>query len=207
MVSCQFATAQSWSSFDYQTGDFLFQDLNCGALCDAIEKVTPALEGKHFSHIGLVYVVQDSAWVVEAIGEKVQVTPLRNFMLRQVDSLGNPEVAVGRLQKAYRHLNARAVGFALQQKDKPYDENFIYDNGKYYCSELLFDAYKEANQGRAFFHLQPMTYKDPATGKTLPAWKKYFKKRKMKIPEGRLGCNPGSIAISDQVEIIARFYK
>ena len=31
-------------------GDLLFQDLNCGELCDAIETVTQGVDGKDFSH-------------------------------------------------------------------------------------------------------------------------------------------------------------
>ena len=192
--------------FQYQTGDLLFQDLDCGELCDAIEKVTPSVSNKHFSHVGLVYKVQNSVWVIEAIEKDVHLTRLSDFLERQKDTNGNPKVIVGRLKKPYQPLNARAVGFAIQQKGKPYDDEFRYNNGKYYCSELIYDAYKTANDNRDFFNLYPMTYKDPATGKTHPAWKNYFKKLGKKIPEGKLGCNPGSIAISDAVEIVQEFY-
>lgn len=192
--------------FQYHTGDLLFQDMDCGALCDAIENVTPAVNGKHFSHVGMVYVVQDSVWVIEAIGKDVHLTPLAEFLNRQKNAEGKPKVVVGRLQKAYRHLNARAIGYAISRRGMPYDDEFRINNGKYYCSELVYEAYKEANGQRAFFHLYPMTYKDPATGKTAPAWKQYFKDLGKKIPEGKPGCNPGSIALSNTVEIIREFY-
>ncbi len=192
--------------FQYHTGDLLFQDMDCGALCDAIENVTPAVNGKHFSHVGMVYVVQDSVWVIEAIGKDVHLTPLAEFLNRQKNAEGKPKVIVGRLQKAYRHLNARAIGYAISLRGMPYDDEFRMNNGKYYCSELVYEAYKEANGQRAFFHLYPMTYKDPVTGKTAPAWKQYFKDLGKKIPEGKPGCNPGSIALSDAVEIIREFY-
>jgi hypothetical protein len=198
--------AQDKSGFRYQTGDLLFQDLDCGKLCDAIERVTPGVHNKHFSHIGLVYVIQDSVWVIEAIGKDVHLTPLNAFTGRQLNEQGNPKILVGRLAKPYRGLIPRAVGFALKQNGKPYDDEFIYDNGKYYCSELIYDAFKEANNNTAFFHLYPMTFKDPANDKTDPAWKNYYKDLGKKIPEGRLGCNPGSIAISESVEIIKEFY-
>lgn len=197
---------QEWVSFKYQTGDLLFQDLDCGELCDAIESVTPGIGGKHFSHIGLVYATGDSVYVVEAIGADVHVIALASFLARQADSEGRPKVIVGRLKKQFQPLNNKAVGFALKQLKMPYDDEFIYDNGKYYCSELIYDAYLNANGGTPFFHLYPMTYKDSKTGKTLKAWKKYFKKIKHKIPEGKKGCNPGSIAVDGAVEIVARFY-
>lgn len=200
------SNAQNHEDFPYQNGDLLFQDLDCGELCDAIEKVSPALGNKRFSHVGLVYVVGDSIWVIEAIDKDVHLTRIHQFLQRQTDTAGNPKVVVGRLKKAYRKLNSRALGFALKQNGKPYDDAFIYDNGKYYCSELIYDAYKEANDGLPFFHLYPMSFKDTETKKTFPAWKKYYKDIGEKIPEGRLGCNPGSIAISESVEIVSSFY-
>lgn len=192
--------------FQYQTGDLLFQDIDCGDLCDAIEKVTPEVHGRHFSHVGMVYIVQDSVWIIEAIDKDVHLTPLHQFLQRQQDENGNPKVIVGRLKKAYRHLNKKAISFAIKQRGVPYDDDFLMNNGKYYCSELVYEAYKEANGNRDFFNLYPMTYKDPKTGKTNPAWKHYFKKAGNKIPEGKPGCNPGSIAISDVLEIIKEFY-
>lgn len=206
MLLHQPGKAQAWKAFDYQNGDLLFQDLDCGLLCDAIKKVSPGINGKHFSHIGLVYAVGESQYVIEASGKDVHLTPLDTFLLRQTDSNGNPKVMVGRLKPAYARLNSRAVGFALQQRGVPYDEAFLYRNGKFYCSELIQAAYQEANQGVAFFHLYPMTFKDPATGKTMETWKAYYKKLGIKIPEGKPGCNPGSIAISNNIDIVVSFY-
>lgn len=198
--------AQSATDFKYQNGDLLFQDLDCGELCDAIEKVTPALDNKHFSHVGLVYATGDSVWVIEAIGADVHVTSIGKFLERQTDSKGNPKVVVGRLKPAYQKLSSKAVVFALKQIGKPYDDAFLPENEKYYCSELIYEAFKDANGGFAFFHLYPMTFKDPATNKTFPAWKEYYKKLGRKIPEGEAGCNPGSLAINDNVLIVASFY-
>lgn len=200
------ATGQDWKSFQYQSGDLLFQDIDCGGLCDAIESVTPGVGNKHFSHIGLAYVMAGSVWVIEAIGKDVHLTPLDDFLQRQLDSNGNPKVMVGRLKNQYRQLNTKAISFALQRKGTPYDDVFLYNNGKYYCSELVYDAFKYANDGNDLFNLYPMTFKDPKTGKTMPVWKKYYKKLRRKIPEGKPGCNPGSIAISTSVTIVASFY-
>jgi len=197
---------QAGEPFSFRNGDLLFQDLDCGDLCDAIEKVTPALGDRHFSHVGIAYVTGDSTWVIEAIGKDVHLTSLNKFLDRQKDANGKPKVVVGRLRPAYEKLSARAVTNALARIGKPYDELFLYGDDAYYCSELVYDAFKEANGGVPFFNLYPMTFKDPATGKTFPAWKEYYRSLKHKIPEGRQGCNPGSIAISDAVLIVSSFY-
>lgn len=198
--------SQKENQFPFRNGDLLFQDLDCGELCDAIEAVTPGLGDKHFSHIGMVYIAADSVYVIEALGKAVKLTRIQDFLNRQLNAGKKPKVVVGRLKEPYQRLNGRALGFALEQRGKPYDDAFIYNNGKYYCSELVYDAYKEANHGEPFFHLYPMTFKDPQTGKTFPAWKEYYKILKTKVPEGKPGCNPGSIAISNNVEIVHSFY-
>jgi len=198
--------AQNLSSFNFQNGDLLFQDLDCGDLCDAIEAVTPGLGNKHFSHVGLIYRAADSIYVIEAIGKDVHLTSISTFLQRQTDAGGNPKVVVGRLKPGYQKLIGQALGYAISKRGTPYDDAFLYNNGKYYCSELIYDAYMFANNGRPFFNLYPMTFIDPKTKKTFPAWKKYYKELGIKVPEGKQGCNPGSIAISDAVDIIKEFY-
>ena len=199
--------AQSYKQFRFQSGDLLFQDLDCGGLCDAIETVTTGVQGRHFSHIGLVYRRADSVFVIEAIGKDVHLTPLEKFLLRPTDKAQQPTVVVGRLKPAYQYLNKAAVRFALQQMGTLYDDVFLYNNGKYYCSELIYDAYKEANHGRPFFSLRPMTFKDPATGNTFPVWTQYYQDLHQPIPESKPGCNPGGISTSDKISIITSFYK
>jgi len=192
--------------FQFQNGDLLFQDIDCGELCDAIEKVTPALGKKHFSHVGIAYIVNDSIWVIEAIGADVHVTKIQDFLNRQLDEKKQPKVVVGRLKPAFQQLVPAVLTYALQQVGKPYDDAFLYNNGKYYCSELVYDAFKVANKGFDFFHLYPMTFKDPETHKTFGAWKIYYRSLKMKIPEGKAGCNPGSIAVNNNIDIVFDFY-
>lgn len=198
--------AQGSNGFKFKTGDLIFQDLDCGELCDAIEAVTPALGNKHFSHIGLVYNSHDTTYVIEAIGKNVHLTPIDSFIFRQLSSSGQPKIVVGRLKKQYLPLNKKAIKFALKQKGVLYDEEFIYNNGKYYCSELIYDAYKTANNGQPFFVLTPMAFKDPTTGNPFAAWTNYYQQLSKNIPEGKPGCNPGSIAVSNKIDIIAFFY-
>ena len=45
--------------FAFKSGYLLFQDLDCGELCDAIKWVTKGVNGKEFSHLGLVYIPGD----------------------------------------------------------------------------------------------------------------------------------------------------
>ena len=198
--------AQNPLDFHWKIGDLIFQDLDCGPLCDAIEAVTKGAGGKKFSHIGLVYKRNDLVYVIEAIGKDVHLTPLKDFIKRSKDASGHYKIVAGRLKPRYEYLNTRAIKFALKQMGTPYDDVFLYGNGKYYCSELIYDAYKDANHGKPFFPLAPMTFKDPSTGKTFPAWQDYYSKLHTAIPEGQPGCNPGGISSSDKIEILKSFY-
>ncbi len=84
----------------------------------------------------------------------------------------------------------------------PYDEVFLPDNGRLYCSELVALAFQAANDGEAFFKTSTMTYKDPSTGDFFPAWVDYFKDLNTDIPEGLPGCNPGGLSRDEKLEII-----
>ncbi len=189
------ATAQDKKKL--QTGDFLFLDLDCGPLCDAIESVTQSYGGQHFSHIGMVYERHDSVFVIEAIGSAVKLTGLPAFL-----KYSSKPAYHGRLRSSFQHLIPAAVSFSISKLGVPYDDAFLYANGKYYCSELIYDAFLSANGNSPFFSLFPMTYKMPGTNSFDPAWVAYFKKLAQEIPEGKPGCNPGGISLSDKLEIL-----
>ena len=108
---------------------------------------------------------------------------------------------VGRLKKQYQTLIPKAIAFSLKQRGVPYDDEYVYNNGAYYCSELIYDAFKFANKGKPFFQLFPMTYKRPGTNEYFPAWVEYYKQIGKPIPEGQPGCNPGGTSTSDKIEI------
>lgn len=198
--------AQEWESFRFESGDLLFQDMDCGELCDAIEVVTPTVNERHLSHVALAYVVKDSIWVIESWENNVHLLPISAFMNRSVNGSGKPKVMVGRVSADYQNLAGRAVGFALEQRGRPYDKEMEYDNNKYYSSELIFDAFKAANKGRALFDVQEMNFSDPKNWKILPFWKDYFDELKIKVPEGKTGFNAAALANDDNVEIVASFY-
>lgn len=179
-----------------KTGDLIFQSMNCGPLCEAINEVTEGYQGKDFSHMGMVYIKNDSIFIIEASGNSVRLTPLETFK-----SYTNETMYVGRLKRRFRKLIPQAITFTLSQMGVPYDDAYLYDNGSYYCSELIYDAFLFAN-GKPFFQLFPMTFKSPKTNTFFPVWEDYYNKLKMEIPEGKLGCNPGGISISNQLKII-----
>lgn len=182
---------------ELKDGDLIFQDMDCGPLCDAIEAVTEGYNGNDFSHMGMVYHRNDTIYIIEAAGKAVRLTTLEKFSRNT-----SKPMYIGRLKQEYQKLTPNAIGFSLHQLGVPYDDEYIYNNGSYYCSELLYDAFMFANGGKPFFQLFPMTYKQPGTNDFFPAWVEYYSVLGVEIPEGLPGCNPGGMSMSDKIEIV-----
>lgn len=204
-ITIAFALTSCNNSFKLQEGDLLFQDIDCGPMCEAIEAVTQGVDNYNFSHIALVIESNDTLFALEAISAGVVLTPINEFLERSADSAGNPKVLVGRLKKEHQHLNKGAIEYAMNQLGTAYDDEFIMNNDKYYCSELLYDAYKQANSNRAVFLLYPMTFKPLDSEEFFPVWGDYYKNMEMDIPQGEPGINPGGISQSEYITIVFKY--
>ena len=201
------------NDFQLQIGDILFQDLDSSPLCDAIEIVTPGYNNNNFSHIGIIvelgdpncinpnYIYEDNIRVLEAIPNKVTTTRLDSFLNISIDSNKKPKVIVGRLKKRYQYSILDAVKFLKNKIGTEYDDYFIKDNNKYYCSELIYEAFEKDS----VFRLYPMTFIDPITNNTMNLWQEYYNELETKIPEGEPGINPGIMSISENIKIVHKY--
>ncbi len=202
LLSFVFLSCKPADGPDFQEGDILFQDGDCGDFCDAIRAVTAGYQGREFSHNGIVLKEAGKLYVLEAISKGVSKTPLDSFLNRHSDENGNPNVLVGRLKPTYRHLIPAALAEAKNQLGKPYDAVFDLFNEAYYCSELIHLPLQKANLGNPVFEIRPMTFKDPETGEFFPVWIAYFEKLGTEIPEGKPGLNPGGMSLDPAIDII-----
>ncbi len=184
--------------FQLKEGDLLFQDLDSSPVCDAIELVTTGYNGANLSHIGLVVSDNDTLKILEAIPPKVILTKLDDFLNRSFDKNGNPKIIVGRLKKDFSYIVANAISFSKSQLNTEYDNVFLMNNDKYYCSELIYEAFLNDS----IFNLQPMTFLHPETKDTLAVWKEYYSELKAEIPQNKLGINPGIMSLSKKIEIV-----
>lgn len=189
------------TALQLQTGDLVFQDLDCGPLCDAIEQVTPGLRGAEVTHVGMVVVGADGLTVIEAIGPAVQEIPLEQFLARTSDSDGRPKVFVERLRDPARI--PAAVAWMQERLGTPYDDRFDADDRAFYCSELMQDALNAV--GEPAFPPIAMTFRKPGSKRAFPAWARYFRQMAHPIPEGSPGSNPGHLSLSAELELVGRF--
>lgn len=185
------------NKIELKDGDLIFQDMDCGPLCDAIEAVTQGYNGHDFSHMGMVYHRNDTLYIIEAAGTEVRLNTLEKFSKNT-----SKPMFIGRLKSDYQKLIPNAIAFSLHQLGVAYDDEYVYNNGSYYCSELIYDAFMFSNGGKPFFQLFPMTYKQPGTNEFFPAWVEYFSAIGHDIPEGLPGCNPGGMSLSDKIGIL-----
>ena len=212
-IACGNNTNKEDTTFQLEVGDILFQDLDSSPLCDAIELVTPGFKDGNFSHIGIVVEIGDPYCmnpeyeptvhirILEALPGGVITTRVDSFLMRSSDYNNNPKVIVGRLNDEYKHTIPTAVQFSKNQIGVDYDEVFILDNDKYYCSELIYEAFLN----NSIFELQPMTFLHPISNDTLQTWKDYYKEIEVEIPQNKMGINPGIMSLSNKIKMV-HFY-
>jgi len=202
-----FSCVNQSDKFELKNGDLLFQDMDCGPLCDAIESVTNGYNNFPISHVGIVEIEDDSIFVIEAGGKGVVKTPLRIFLNRSLDENGNPKVIVGRMNDSLKNLIPKALSFAEQYIGKPYDKKFEMNDSAFYCSELIYKIFYLANNNHPIFHLQPMSFCLSDSKTAMPVWQEYFKDLHMKVPEGKPGCNPAAFSRSKSLKIIYQYWQ
>tara|TARA_B100001758_G_C18411172_1_gene615817 strand:+ start:814 stop:1512 length:699 start_codon:yes stop_codon:yes gene_type:complete len=209
-IACGNKEDKEKNTFHPQIGDILFQDLDSSPLCDAIEIVTPGYKNANLSHIGIVvelgelhcinsnYIPENNIKILEAIPNRVQKTRLDSFLNRSFDQNNNPKVIVGRLKAKYQHTIQDAISFLQNKVGFKYDNAFLMNNNSYYCSELIYEAFEKDS----IFQLKKMTFLHPETHDTLKIWKKYYADLGIKIPQNKLGINPGIMSISEKIKIV-----
>jgi uncharacterized protein YycO len=122
-------------SFAWQEGDIVFQSLPHGALVDAIEGSTAS----PYSHCGIVTFVKGKPFVLEAIGP-VKLTEMSAWIGQGREHAFDVYRFHGELGSAVPKIIRAAYGYL----GRPYDIRYDLDDGKIYCSELIWKAVRDA---------------------------------------------------------------
>jgi hypothetical protein len=192
-ISGLFACTLTTPKIQLQSGDLLFREKSSENISEAIDQVTQTSGETHFSHLGLVEVTDSGIVVLHAYPEggtcKIN---LNVFIHPEGDSV---TVIAYRLKKEWQEGIPSAIQKAHQMLGKPYNFSYILSDTAYYCSDFIYRAFA----ADSVFKLEPMTFKDPATGNFPAAWKEYYQKMNVEIPEGLPGCNPNGLAASTRL--------
>jgi hypothetical protein len=144
-------------------------------------------------HVGIIEGCNDSLFVIDAAPKTgVSRRPLNEFLEAQCDEEGRmPNIKIMQLkdQRGVMEFVAKAKELVGAE----YDFTFLPDNGKYYCSELVYECYQR--DGKPIFEAAPMNFRN-ADGEFDAYWVELFERQGMEIPQGVLGTNPNDLCHS-----------
>ena len=127
--------AKESPAFDLREGDIVFSSSARGQ-----GEAVIAATGSPYTHCGIVFEKDGQLMVLEAV-QPVGVTTLKDFIAHS-----RPEIFTARRLKFTVTPEARqkAREWALAQIGRDYDARFAWDDGKLYCSELVWKIYQHA---------------------------------------------------------------
>ena len=168
-----------------QSGDLLF----VRSQTSAFEKAIGASTGE-YTHVAIVERdAEGRIWVIEATtGTGVDRVSLETWKASQKGIFDRYSLIV---PFDTADVIARAKAFLGQ----PYDDAFLPGNGRIYCSELVYEAYRGQDTASHLFEAQPMNFRDNR-GRLPLYWKRHFRRLGIPVPEGVPGTNPTSLARS-----------
>lgn len=169
-----------------KTGDLIFAREGKGKFSQAISASTISDEGVSYVHVGIIIVEPNGDInVLEASPERgVCLTPLEIF---EKDSNGYD---VKRLN--FNFPVDKAIELAKSHVGEQYDWWYLPDNGKMYCSELVYESYRDYN-GNPIFKAKPMNFRD-SEGNLPEFWVKLYQELGQPVPEGIPGTNPNDMS-------------
>lgn len=185
-----------------ESGDLLFQAGKGTEMAGAIAAATGAARQIDYTHVGIALCANGADSVLEASSEGVRTVALKVFLAEARSIHGRPAVVAMRLRDtcglAASLLRARTcLGL-------PYDYSFRPDNGRLYCSELVWESYRRTD-GTPVFTARPMNFR--AADGTMPRyWVALFEKLGEPIPEGEPGTNPNEMARDPQLREVGRWF-
>lgn len=180
-----------------KNGDILFRGKQSGELSSAIDDVTQTGLDHHYTHVGVVEMIDGEVMVWHAAPEKgVVCETLAQF----ADSEKSDSIVLG--QYRAKELSKASVKEALKKaralEGEPYDFTYILDSKGYYCSEFVYELFAQDS----LFKMEPMTFINPSTNAFHEGWINHYEELGLDIPEGLPGCNPNGMAASDKIEFI-----
>ncbi len=178
--------------YEPREGDLLFFASSSTDFSNAIVDATAHKDSLKFSHVAIVAEEDCKHYVLEASSDYGVVrTEWGKFMDTHIKSTNRP-IVVKRVIVDFPIK--QAIALATTHLGEPYDWSFQANNGKMYCSELVYDSYRYVD-GTPLFSSYPMSFKDKDGA--IPAfWTNLFEKLREPIPEGVLGTNPNDMAKS-----------
>ena len=182
---------------EFHTGDLIFVCDTAG-MGSAIQSSTGGKKDQHvFTHVTITECTDSGIYVIDATPRLgVSRRTLGEFILSVTG--GDPD----RPFTQYAYYYQVDVPFDTLQLEKrlhafvglPYDPYFMPDNGRMYCSELVYECFFDCN-GHHLFPVKPMNFK-AADGSMPLYWQEHFGQLGTAIPQDMPGTNPNDMSKS-----------
>ena len=183
-----------------RTGDLIFvaeKAADSGGMSEAIASSTGS-----FVHVAILERAEDGSLNV------IDATPRRGVDIHPLDTLFSDfqgSASHYRIMRLRGCPEVRALEYVQRAKSwlgEPYDFYYQADNGRHYCSELVFDAYSDGQQ--SIFEAVPMNFLD-ANGEMPSYWVELFGGLGCEVPQGEPGTNPSGMSASERLATVAEF--
>ena len=171
---------------ELRSGDLIFVGEGKGEFSKAITEATAFNDSIRLVHVGIIEIDETgNTFVIEASPEEgVRKIELEKFIepapLFCIKRLSISFPVKDMLYRAKSHLG------------EAYDWWYLPDNGKMYCSELVYDSYLDKDNNH-IFNSQPMNFRSP-DGNMPQFWIDLFEELGEQIPEGIPGTNPSDLS-------------
>lgn len=185
-----------------QSGDLLFQAGKTSDMTGAITAATGADGTLNYTHVGIALRTDGRDSVIEASTQGVRIVALEEFLADAGLIGGHPAVVAMRLRDTTG--TAKAIGRARGFLGLPYDYAFRPDNGRLYCSELVWESFRQKD-GTPLFRARPMNFR-AADGSMPSFWTELFGRAGEPVPEGVPGTNPNDLAREPLLTEVGRWF-
>lgn len=175
------------------SGDLLFFADDTSAMEDAIRQSTAGEGRMPFTHVAMVEVCGGECFIIEAASDGVT--------RRRIDAGDRSPVCVYRLRgdiDGRSRIIADAIARSRHFIGQPYDYWFMPDNGRMYCSELIYECFRRTD-GEPLFTARPMNFR-AADGSMPEYWTELFARLGEPVPEGVPGTNPADMSAEECIE-------
>ena len=158
----------------------------------AITETTADSDSIKFIHVGVIEIDKENNIIVwdaspergvssSCFEEFIKNVPLRN---------GKPSIVVKRLSIPFPIETT--LENIKKHNGQPYDWWYLPDNGKMYCSELVYESFRDFG-GDRIFSSKPMNFRSP-DGTIPDFWIRLFNQLGEPVPEGIPGTNPNDLS-------------
>ena len=126
-----------------KTGDVIFREpITTSQLSEAINEVTQTQKVTNYTHMGICFIENDSVKVIHSDADLGVVIQSLQVFLQPEDST-TYFADVYRINQLESAQASKAISNAKALVGQPYNTTYVFEDEGYYCSELVYEAFKD----------------------------------------------------------------